>query len=634
MSRTGATAAAAVALALAGLAAPGAGAQDFALTHLSDGTPASDPSLEAFFHATARDGGRAFFATAEPLLPSDSDGAIDVYARDRDGTLRHVSDTPLRPDAEVEVFFGGASRDGGRAFFATAERMAGTDGDLALDVYAWSLAGLRHVSDAPGRRDAASPASFVGASARGTHVFFQTAERLGGTDTDRVADVYAGRPDGSIEHVSDDPGGRDRPAPASFAHASADGRRVVFATGERLAEGDDDDALDLYQRTSGGLRHLTDGSGRADAASEAVFSGASDDGEHVFFSTTERLAPSDSDGTRDVYARSVDGRSQHVSDGDLGVDAHIDAIFGGVSADGLRATFSTLEPLGGGDADEALDVYERTATGAIALLSGSGDSPGPPRDARFAGASIDGLRVFLETTEPLLGEDTDESADVYEATGSGSLRLVSDFTPGSDAESAVRFGGSSTDGARLLLATTQKLTDSDSDAVGDVYERTDKGFRHLTDNRTGTDAATTPELRGASADAVTIFFHTAERLLESDDDRVRDVYSARIDDPPSALDPVPPVVSNGRVEPARSRAAGRLRFTLSEPARVTVTVRDAAGRAVGRLKLRGEAGPNRLRLTGERPFAPGRYEVTVGARDLADNAADPERVTFEVLARR
>ena len=74
----------------------------------------------------------------------------------------------------------------------------------------------------------------------------------------------------------------------------------------------------------------------------------------------------------------------------------------------------------------------------------------------------------------------------------------------------------------------------------------------------------------------------------------------------------------------------RIRFTLSEAAHVSVTLKRRHGRST-RVDLNAVAGANRIR--GARRLVRGRYRLTVVAVDPAGNAAPPARLRFKVKAR-
>ncbi len=91
-------------------------------------------------------------------------------------------------------------------------------------------------------------------------------------------------------------------------------------------------------------------------------------------------------------------------------------------------------------------------------------------------------------------------------------------------------------------------------------------------------------------------------------------------------DTVAPVISRLRVVPRRHR----IRFWLSEPARVTLRFRSARTvKRRGVLKLNAGAGRNSVRFP--RTLRPGAYRLTVLARDAAGNAAKPARTRFVLL---
>jgi hypothetical protein len=88
--------------------------------------------------------------------------------------------------------------------------------------------------------------------------------------------------------------------------------------------------------------------------------------------------------------------------------------------------------------------------------------------------------------------------------------------------------------------------------------------------------------------------------------------------PRPARDRVRPRISKVRFRRAPSaRRGGTLELRLSEPATIEVTFGRAGRRAV-RLRVRGRAGVNRIRI-GRRRLAAGRQQVTIVATDAAGN---------------
>src|SRR5829696_6227313 len=180
--------------------------------------------------------------------------------------------------------------------------------------------------------------------------------------------------DGTLELISQPSGVADTDTDddVEFRGASADGGRVFIATGHKLsAEDTDSGRLDVYERAGGVTTLISQPSGVADPDTErAFFGGASADGGHVFFDTRQKLSAEDTDsGLRDVYERAggvttLVSRPSGVADPDAG-----EVGFRGASADGGRVFLITTQKLTAEDTDSGrLDVYER-AGGVTSLVS-------------------------------------------------------------------------------------------------------------------------------------------------------------------------------------------------------------------------------------------------------------------------
>ncbi len=125
-----------------------------------------------------------------------------------------------------------------------------------------------------------------------------------------------------------------------------------------------------------------------------------------------------------------------------------------------------------GDGDESVDVYERSGSSDVALISTGAAKKAVEKDASFAGSSSDGHRVFTEIDEQLAAADTDESSDVYERSGT-TTTLISTGLEGEEGVGPhdAQFAAASADGSRVFFETSESLDPADEDAVGDVYER-------------------------------------------------------------------------------------------------------------------------------------------------------------------
>ena len=136
------------------------------------------------------------------------------------------------------------------------------------------------------------------------------------TDTDATEDVYE-RSGGQTTLVSTGPTGGNGAAGASLVGASADGTRVFFRTLESLVSADTDATEDVYERSGGQTTLVSTGVTGGNGAVGAFFAGVSDDGGRVFFRTVESLVSADTDAVVDVYERSG-GQTTLVSTGPTG----------------------------------------------------------------------------------------------------------------------------------------------------------------------------------------------------------------------------------------------------------------------------------------------------------------------------
>jgi hypothetical protein len=298
------------------------------------------------------------------------------------------------------------------------------------------------------------------ASPDGSSVVYQADGRLVPEDTDNVTDVYKWT-NGVNELLSIGPAGGYAPVGVEDDKlwATPDLSHVYFVTEEGLVPEDTDGANDLYERAGGVTRILTSGSdpgdGRGPYQVTPQLNYVTPDGSHVFFTTAESLVPQDDEVDRDISAWDVyenfEGVTRQVNAGPDGSDTWGGwGTWGGATADGSRAWFHTTQPLVPEDQDGfELDVYERS--GGTTKLVTQGFTGG----ARFAGASADGSRIFIEG-EPLTSNDPDPAADVYELTPSGPVLITTGPADDSTGKS-IRVEYVSPDGSRVLFATAERL---------------------------------------------------------------------------------------------------------------------------------------------------------------------------------
>ena len=432
----------------------------------------SDLYPDPFFRGSSTDGSRVFFETYEPLVTGDVDdceplnpeptGCLDVYQRSGGVTTLMSTGTAATNDHHAE--FEGTSQDGTIVFFRTRESLVASDSDTEFDVYEHSGGTTKLVSTGTTGGTGAFPSFFRGSSADGARAFFSTVERLMPADVDSSADVYQ-RAAGSTALLSTGPAGGNGAVEARYAGTTLSGGQVFLETEERLTSSDTDNSIDVYERAGATTTLVSTGPTGGNGAHDARFKKASEGGSRLFFQTRERLTSSDTDNSIDVYER-AGGTTTLTSIGPAGGNGAFDGLFQDISSDGGTVLVGTMERLTSGDADNRFDIYERKG-GTTTLLTTGPPGGNGDYDAFFDGMSRDGRRVFFETLEQLSG-DTDLHPDVYERAG-GVTTKVSRGSIGGNGAVIATFVGTSDDGARAFFNTHESLSSADTDTNADVY---------------------------------------------------------------------------------------------------------------------------------------------------------------------
>lgn len=308
-----------------------------AFTLVSTG-PIDTGSSSAQFRAASTDGARVFFESLDPLAAEDTDTGntlanIDIYERHA-GATQLVSTGPTRPTTCEFSYcprrtFGGITPDGQRAFFTSRNRLVASDTDASSDLYERSGGTTTLLSGGGSCAFSDCASGFAGISRDGARIFIGSGKSLVAADADSgcratdddliysipCSDVYE-RSSGTTTLVSTGPSGGNGAFSAQFNGASEDGRRIIFTTDEPLVPEDADSGCfdvigdpapceDVYERFHGVTTLLSRGAGPSNGATFGRFTGMSDDGTRVFFFTSERLSPADTDSTSDIYAAST-----------------------------------------------------------------------------------------------------------------------------------------------------------------------------------------------------------------------------------------------------------------------------------------------------------------------------------------
>jgi hypothetical protein len=343
-----------------------------------------------------------------------------------------------------------------------------------------------------------------------------------------------------------------------YEDTSADGSVVFFTTTDPLVNGDTDARRDVFARSFEAAvgeyvtRLVSIGPIGGNQAYDATFSAASGDGSKVFFSTPERLVPTDEDTVSDLYMRDLAantttlvsradaacsgscGNSNQASDGVAGAS---------LAAAGNRAFFASKEKLSHLDGDSETDIYMRDLSGPeTTVLVSCGD--GPCTSSGFGNGSLpvalrdvsdDGETAYLSSSEGLVASDEDGATDIYvrdlvaQTTELVSIAGVCPLPPAEQSQCNPVFGGTSNDGLHAFFQTRERLSVADTDEAADIYDWS-AGTASLAS--TGPDGGNGPlnhaTYAGSSTDGESVFFKTDEQLVTPDDaDAVRDVYVRR-----------------------------------------------------------------------------------------------------------
>jgi hypothetical protein len=162
-----------------------------ATTLLSTGPAGGNANSDALLQDASSDGTLVVFRTAESLVGADTDSLGDLYQRSG-GTTTLISTAPGSGNGAFEAFFSDMSSDGKRIFFETLEPLV-SDSDSMPDVYERANGATTRISTGSGGGSGNFIAVFLDASDDGSRVFFNTAEKLAGTDGDTATDLYVAR---------------------------------------------------------------------------------------------------------------------------------------------------------------------------------------------------------------------------------------------------------------------------------------------------------------------------------------------------------------------------------------------------------------------------------------------------------
>jgi hypothetical protein len=332
--------------------------------------------------------------------------------------------------------------------------------------------------------------------------------------------------------------------PATFVGASADGSKVFFITSQQLVNADTDETSDLYEYefNPSGNRLIQISAGNTNKEHVAGVGAdvlnvlrTSSDGSHVYFVadgvlTTEPNANGEQakPGEVNLYGYdTVTGETKFVAvTGEVGESEERERR-AQTTPDGHYLVFSSAAQLAGdSNPSPALAVYRYDfQTGELTWISQAAPkfkeereaelkSPNPnkgenafvaPVPGAVAGAqadigdwnraiSEDGGHIIFTTTEKLQARDVNNAADVYEwqcsapckhPAGEGAVAMISDGRDPNgvsvglqeSAQPSRASSGMSASGSDIFFFTATQLVGQDRDVLGDLYDaRVSGGF--------------------------------------------------------------------------------------------------------------------------------------------------------------
>ena len=288
------------------------------------------------FMGAARDGSVAYFKSFQPLTEesNDSEGFGNrLYRFNAASPVGHrLTDITVAGSKGIEAFgMTAISEDGASAYFVADGDLVG-NGKRVFGLYLWRQGeGVRLV--APGADEEAlwsgNLASGNYREARitpdGRYLAFSSTKALTAYDTagtnqlylydshvDRLTCVSCGlvtqkskQSSWFLSCISEKEQGNPCLPVRYMTHSlRPDGGRIIFDSKDALVPEDSNGLTDVYQWQGGRLSLLS--SGTSGTASRLL--DASEDGDDVFFTTSQRLVPSDTDDLADLYDARVGGR--------------------------------------------------------------------------------------------------------------------------------------------------------------------------------------------------------------------------------------------------------------------------------------------------------------------------------------
>ena len=323
----------------------------------------------------------AFGSTSSNLVSGDSNGWPDTFVRDRQsGTTERVSVDSSEVQADYTSGYAtpAISADGRFvAFQSEASNLVSGDTNGAQDIFVRDrqLGTTERVSVDSGGTEGNSFSHVPAISSDGRFVAFaSSSSNFAAGDTNGVNDVFVrDRLNGTTELVSVDLGGVPGNSDSITPAISGDGRYVAFESfASNLVGGDTNQTGDIFvrDRLNGSTRRVSLDTSGVEAWAECSHPSITADGRYVAFETLSNIFSGDLSRV-DVYVYDrLSSTPERISLDSSGAPGDEDCNHASISADGRCVAFQSRSTnLVGGDTNAASDIFVRERTYVLAFAS-------------------------------------------------------------------------------------------------------------------------------------------------------------------------------------------------------------------------------------------------------------------------
>jgi Tol biopolymer transport system component len=348
----------------------------------------------------------AFESEASNLIRRDTNGAYDIFIRDRKrGTTRRVSVSSRGGQAKADSTYPAISANGRFIAFQTRAGLIPGDTNGRRDLFVHDR--RAHETRLAGRRGFNAVIA-----ATGRFVAFESvAARLAPRDTNRRRDVFVrDLRTGRTRLVSVSTAGKQGEGRSSDAAISAHGRFVAFESkATNLVHGDTNVRRDIFvrDRETGRTERVSISSTGRQADGPSDSASLSADGRFVAFrSKATNLIPLDTNEQRDVFVHDrATGRTSRVSLDSAGSQMNRSSGDPSISADGRFVAFGSFFHIFLHDRVTGETTRVDVSSSGVPSDDASGDEPAVSADGRFV--------AFSSTDQNLVRRDTNSERDIF-----------------------------------------------------------------------------------------------------------------------------------------------------------------------------------------------------------------------------